>query len=187
MATLLFVVLVVATMMALAIFKAPAWGWALGLAAIGALWTAGLFPGAMPAKGFLWALYWTAVAALALLSIAPLRRALIVRPAFGLVAKILPKVSDTEQQALDAGTVGFDAELFSGTPDWTKLRAVPPIVLTAEERAFLDGPVEELCNLINDWDVRHAKREIPEEIWAFVKKHGFLGMLISKSEIPNPK
>ena len=181
MATLLFVVLIVATLMALAMYKAPAWLWAAGLAGLGALWTAGLFPGALPAKGILWGLYWIVTALVALLAIPALRRAVLVRPAFKLVGKILPKVSDTEQQALDAGTVGFDAELFSGTPDWNKLRAVPPIVLTTEERAFLDGPVEELCKLINDWDVRHAKREIPESVWAFVKKHGFLGMLISKA------
>ena len=180
MATLLFAALVVATVMALAMYKAPGWLWALGLAALGALWTADLFPGAAPARGFLWWTYWLATGAVALLAIAPLRRAVLVRPAFKIVKGILPKVSDTEQQALDAGTVGFDAELFSGTPDWTKLRAVPPIVLTVEERAFLDGPTEELCALINDWDVRHANREIPEEIWVFVKKHGFLGMLISK-------
>ncbi len=74
-----------------------------------------------------------------------LRRMLLVEPAFAMVKKILPKVSDTEQQALDAGTIGFDAELFSGQPDWEKLRAVPPIVLTPEEKAFLDGPTEELC------------------------------------------
>jgi acyl-CoA dehydrogenase len=181
MATLLFAVLVLATVMALAMYKAPGWLWALGLAALGALWTAGMFPGAAPARGFLWWTYWLATGLVALLAIPPLRRAVLVRPAFKIVKGVLPKVSETEQQALDAGTVGFDAELFSGTPDWTKLRAVPPIVLTAEERAFLDGPTEDLCKLINDWDVRHANREIPEEIWAFVKKHGFLGMLISKS------
>ncbi len=79
------------------------------------------------------------------LSIPQFRRQFFVAPAFRMVKGILPKVSDTEQQALDAGTVGFDAELFSGTPDWAKLRAVPPIVLTKEEQAFLDGPTDELC------------------------------------------
>ncbi len=82
---------------------------------------------------------------LAALSVPSLRRRFVVEPTFRMVKGILPKVSDTEQQALDAGTVGFDAELFSGTPDWMKLRAVPPIVLSSEERAFLDGPTDELC------------------------------------------
>ncbi len=121
------------------------------------------------------------VLGLVALSVPSLRRSWIVAPAFDAVRKILPKVSDTEQQALDAGTIGFDAQLFSGTPDWEQLRAVPPITLTAEERAFLDGPAEELCRIIDDWKIRHDEHEVPEEIWDFVKKHGFLGMLISKS------
>jgi len=116
-----------------------------------------------------------------LLAIPAVRRALVVTPAFATVRRILPKVSATEQAALDAGTVGFDAELFSGRPDWEKLRAVAPITLTTEEQDFLDGPTEELCRMIDDWQVRHAEREIPAEIWDFVKRHGFLGMLISKA------
>jgi acyl-CoA dehydrogenase len=103
-----------------------------------------------------------------------------VEPVFRVIKQALPKVSDTEREALDAGTIGFDAELFSGTPDWGRLRSVPPIVLTSEEQAFLDGPTEELCRMIDDWQVRHNEREIPQPIWDFVKKHGFLGMLISK-------
>ncbi|MEL7303536.1 MAG: acyl-CoA dehydrogenase, partial [Pseudomonadota bacterium] len=109
-----------------------------------------------------------------------IRTALIVKPAYGAVRKILPKVSETEQAALDAGTTGFDAELFSGTPDWEKLRAIPPIQLTDEEQDFLDGPTEELCKLLDDWEIRHDRREVPERVWDFVKAHGFLGMLISK-------
>ncbi|NOU06955.1 MAG: acyl-CoA dehydrogenase [Hyphomicrobiaceae bacterium] len=114
------------------------------------------------------------------LSIPSVRRAVLVRPAFGMVRKILPKVSATEQQALDAGTIGFDAELFSGQPNWQKLRDVPPITLTDEERTFLNGPTEDLCRMIDDWKIRHNEREVPEPIWDFVKQHGFLGMLISK-------
>ena len=67
-----------------------------------------------------------------------------------------------------------------GEPDWDKLRSIAPVVLTAEEQAFLDGPTEELCSIIDDWQLRHTLREVPDEIWDFVKKHGFLGMLISK-------
>jgi acyl-CoA dehydrogenase len=180
MATMLLFGLVIATLMALAMLRAPLWLWAASLAAVGVLWTVGAFPGvAAPYGGLYWSL-WTLAGLFAVFSIVDVRRKLLVAPAFKMVRGILPKVSDTEQQALDAGTVGFDAELFSGRPDWTKLRAVPAIVLTADERAFLDGPTEELCTLINDWQVRHEQREIPEEIWAFVKQHGFLGMLISK-------
>ena len=115
-----------------------------------------------------------------MLSIPSVRRSLIIAPVFAQIRKILPKVSDTEAQALEAGTVGFDAELFSGTPDWDKLKSIPPIELSAEEQDFLDGQTEELCRMISDWQVRHNLHEIPDNIWDFVKQNGFLGMLISK-------
>lgn len=129
------------------------------------------------------ALGWLALipaAILAVLAIGPVRRTLVTAPVLTAVRRILPKVSDTEAQALEAGTVGFDAELFSGRPDWQKLRDIPGIVLTLEERSFLDGPTDELCRMIDDWQVRHTEKEIPETIWEFAKRHGFLGMLISK-------
>ena len=92
----------------------------------------------------------------------------------------MPSVSDTEREALEAGTVGWDAELFSGDPDWQKLREVTPQRLTKEEQEFLDGPTEELCRRIDDWKIRHEHKEIPADIWSFLGKHGFFGMLISK-------
>ena len=130
--------------------------------------------------GFLGAVAWVLVAALAALCVPAVRRAVLIQPLFRKIKGILPRVSATEQEALDAGTIGFDAELFSGQPDWDKLRAVPPITLTEEEKAFLNGPTNELCRMVNDWTIRHNDKEIPEEVWDFVKKNGFLGMLISK-------
>ena len=128
------------------------------------VWQSGLLHGDLgwPSPGVLGLLAWLPVFALGALAVPQVRRKAIVEPAYGMVRGILPKVSDTEAQALDAGTVGFDAELFSGTPDWDKLRAIPPIQLTPEEQAFLDGPTEELCRMIDDWQIRHANREIPE-------------------------
>ena len=181
MVTLVFALIVVAVAVVLAMRQSPLWLWALTAALAMYIWRSGLVDG-VPAEGFgiTGLLAWLPVAAVGLLSVPGIRRAVLVEPAFRMVKGVMPKVSDTEQQALDAGTVGFDAELFSGTPDWNKLRGIPPIVLSAEEQAFLDGPTEELCRMINDWQVRHANRGIPDAIWAFVKKHGFLGMLISK-------
>lgn len=182
MSAIFFLVLIVATVTALGMLQARLSVWAIALGALLFAWQAGLITGAptFPLSSVWSLLAWIPIGILAALSVPEVRRQVFVRPAFNFLKKTLPKVSDTEQQALDAGTVGFDAELFSGTPDWDNLRAVPPVTLTPDEQAFLDGPTEELCRLIDDWQIRHAEREIPEVIWAFVKKHGFLGMLISK-------
>ena len=107
-------------------------------------------------------------------------RQAVIGPVFAVVQKSLPAVSDTESQALEAGTVGWDAELFSGTPNWQKLKEIPPIQLTADERALLDGPTNELCKMLDDWEIRHTEHEIPDRVWKFVSEHGYLGMLISK-------
>ena len=178
MAALVFLLLVVATVLALGMQKAPMVAWAVAVGVLTWLGHSVFFSGYDGLLSTL--LTWTPFMVLAALSVPAIRRAAVTGPAYAMVRGILPKVSDTEAQALEAGTVGFDAELFSGTPDWNKLQSIPPIQLTAEEQAFLDGPTEELCKMINDWQVRHANREIPGPIWAFVKQHGFLGMLISK-------
>ena len=162
--------------------RAPLWAWTLALAAAVYLWQSGLLygePGELE-PGFLGAIAWVLVAVLAALCVPAVRRAVLIQPLFRKIKGILPRVSATEQEALDAGTIGFDAELFSGQPDWDKLRAVPPITLTEEEKAFLNGPTNELCRMVNDWAIRHNDKEIPAEVWDFAKKHGFLGMLISK-------
>jgi len=183
MTVVLFLLILVAGAVALAMSRASGWLWTAGAGLSALLWQSGLLDTgafAWPAPGWLGLVAFLPAILLALMSMPALRRSVLTTPVYGLVKGILPKVSDTEQQALDAGTVGFDAELFSGTPDWMKLRAIPGIVLSKEEQAFLDGPTEELCRLIDDWQIRHANREIPKEVWDFVKKHGFLGMLISK-------
>ena len=183
MATFVFLILLVGAVLALGMRKAPMVAWAVAVGLLTWVWHSGLLSGGAGggySNNLTALLTWLPFTALALLSVPVLRRRFIVEPAFTMVKGILPKVSDTEAQALEAGTVGFDAELFSGTPDWNKLQAIPPIQLTAEEQAFLDGPVDELCRMISDWNIRHANREIPEPVWDFAKKHGFLGMLISK-------
>ena len=182
MAEILFVLLLLVAAFVLAVRGAPLWTYA-GLAVLGWLgFTTGAIHGylAGPSLGIGSILWLLPVLGLVSLSIPTIRRSFLVGPAYGMVRKILPKVSETEQQALDAGTIGFDAELFSGKPDWQMLRDIPPITLTDEERAFLEGPTAELCRMVDDWHIRHNQREIPEYIWDFVKKHGFLGMLISK-------
>src|SRR5690606_4388689 len=89
-------------------------------------------------------------------------------------------LSETEQVALEAGTVGFEGELFSGRPDWQVLLKQAAPVLTADEQAFMDGPVEELCSMIDEWQINHELADLPPEMWAFIKKNRFFGMIIPK-------
>lgn len=93
----------------------------------------------------------------------------------------MPPLSETEQQALHAGTVGWEAELFSGKPNWKFLRNLPKPHLTGEEQAFIDGPVEELCRMLNDWEINHKRKDLPPAVWQFIKDNQFWGMIIPKS------
>jgi acyl-CoA dehydrogenase len=120
-----------------------------------------------------------ALVALPLL-IPAIRLSLITRPLLNFYTRILPPLSDTERTALEAGTVGFEGELFSGKPKWKALLDQPKPELSVEEKAFLDGPCEELCKMVNDWDITHVRADLPPEIWEFVKRNKFFGMIIPK-------
>ena len=108
------------------------------------------------------------------------RREKITRPALKIYRTLLPSMSDTEREALEAGNVWWDGELFSGMPDWEKLVTVPPPRLSDEEQAFLDGPCEELCKMLDDWDISHERADLPPDVWAFIKNHRFFAMIIPK-------
>jgi len=108
------------------------------------------------------------------------RRDRITRPLFGWARRALPGLSETEREALNAGDIWWDAELFSGNPDWSKLRETESPRLSAEERDFLDGPVEELCAMVDDWRISWETGDLPEEVWAHLKRHRFFGMIIPK-------
>jgi len=108
------------------------------------------------------------------------RRRRLSAPALAAFQKVTPQLSDTEQIALDAGTVGFGGELFSGKPDWSRLLGQPRPQLSVEEQAFLDGPVEQLCAMVDDWKITHELADLPPEIWEFLKKEKFFGMILPK-------
>ncbi|HQU81065.1 MAG TPA: acyl-CoA dehydrogenase [Azonexus sp.] len=110
----------------------------------------------------------------------PLRRAVITRPIFSTYRKVLPQMSGTERDALEAGTVWWEGELFRGKPDWQKLHAYPQPKLTAAEQSFMDNEVEEACRLVDDWKVTHELYDLPNEAWRYIKDKGFLGMIIPK-------
>lgn len=108
------------------------------------------------------------------------RKPLLTAPMLKVFRKVLPPLSQTERIALETGSVGFEGELFTGDPDWQKLLNYPKPQLTAEEQAFLDGPVEELCRMTNDWEITHVHADLPPELWNFIKKNKFFGMIIPK-------
>ena len=83
--------------------------------------------------------------------------------------------------ALEAGTVSWERELFSGAPDFSVLDKMKPIKLSKEEQAFLDGPVVQLCRMIDNWDITHTRHDMPEKIWQFLKRKGFFAMIIPKA------
>jgi acyl-CoA dehydrogenase len=116
-----------------------------------------------------------------LLGVRPIRRNLVTAPLFGVFKRVLPQMSQTEREALDAGSIWWDADLFSGKPDWKKMLAYPVPKLTAEEQAFVDGPVEKLCGMLDEWDINHERMDLSPEAWKFIRDNGFLGIIIPKS------
>ena len=108
------------------------------------------------------------------------RRDYITKPIFSWARGVLPSMSDTEREALEAGDVWWDADLFTGDPDWSKLLAFPQAALTDEEKAFLNGPVDELCAMLDDWKINWEWRDLPPEAWDFIKAKKFFGMIIPK-------
>ncbi|MVT63718.1 acyl-CoA dehydrogenase [Bradyrhizobium pachyrhizi] len=108
------------------------------------------------------------------------RRDYLTKPIFSWARGVLPTMSDTEREALEAGDVWWDADLFTGNPDWSKLLAFAPARLTDEEQAFLHGPVDELCRMLDEWKINWEWRDLPPEVWAFIKAKKFFGMIIPK-------
>ncbi len=124
-------------------------------------------------------LFWSVfLAPVVLLGIPRLRQSYLSRPLLQRIRKILPPMSATERDAIEAGSVWWEAELFRGAPDWQVLQDYRLPVLSAQEQAFIDGPVEQLCAMIDDWDITHKRMDLPPEIWDFLKQHRFFGMMI---------
>ncbi|MGB2078437.1 MAG: acyl-CoA dehydrogenase FadE [Vibrio sp.] len=116
----------------------------------------------------------------AVIVIAPIRQAIFTKPAFKAFAKVLPEMSQTEKEAIEAGTVWWEAELFKGKPDWKNFAQIQAPKLSDEEQAFLDGPVNEVCKMANDFEITHELADLPEEIWQYLKDHKFFAMIIEK-------
>lgn len=119
-------------------------------------------------------------AVLVLLNIDAFRMRFISRPFLRTYRRMLPSMSQTEKDALEAGTVWWDGELFTGGPDWEKLLSATPPRLSPEEQAFIDGPCEELCRMVDDWDITHRRADLPPHLWDYIKSKGFFAMIIPK-------
>ena len=165
-----------AVLLALAALRAPIFVWSAALGVLGAAWAAMLGFGAATNAALAAAFLGLALA----LNLPALRRRLLSDPVLAVYRRILPDMSPTEKEAIDAGTVWWDADLFSGRPDWERLLATPAPRLSAEEQAFVDGPVEEACAMADDWEVTHERYDLPPRLWQFLKDKGFFGMIIPK-------
>jgi acyl-CoA dehydrogenase len=176
MLTLFWIVLALAAFGVLLYTNAKGIAWTLALAGLLALaWIASLLP------------VWLNVASTALfvvaaivLSVVPLRRRMLSDRVLAIFRKVMPPMSQTEREAIEAGTVWWDAELFSGRPNWHRLLAVPAPTLTSEEQRFLTHEVDELCALVSDWETTNIYKDLPPHVWQFIKDKGFLGMSIAK-------
>lgn len=112
------------------------------------------------------------------LNLDSIRRERLTKPFLDMYRKMLPELSDTEKVALEAGTVGWEGELFAGNPNWQSLLAMEWPELTQVEQAFVDGPVEELCAMLDPWKNTHELADLPAEVWTFLKEQRFFGMII---------
>ena len=174
---ILSVVVVIAVAWVLAYHRVGALAWAAALAA-GAAWLTWATSAPLALAGIAWA---AAIGLAVLGGVKPIRRAVLTGPLFGLFKKVLPAMSDTEREALEAGSVWWDADLFSGKPDWAKLLAYPQAKLTPEEQAFVDGPTEQLCSMLDEWQISDELMDLPPEVWKFIRDKGFLGIIIPKA------
>ncbi len=177
MLTFISTAIVIAGIWSLLYFRASLWIWtAVAWSTMGFWAWADLSSPIL--QGFAWVLL---IGVSIPLNIYPLRRQLITNKIFSLFKKILPPMSDTEREALEAGTVWWDGQLFNGDPDWNTLLDYKTPKLTDEEQAFIDGPVEKLCVMLNDWEITHINHDLPPEVWKFIRENGFFGMIIPKS------
>ena len=115
-----------------------------------------------------------------LFGVPELRQNLLSFPLLKRIRAVLPPMSETERDAIEAGTVWWESELFRGAPDWQQLLDYQKPELSEEEQAFVDGPVNRLCEMIDDWDITHNRMDLPPEVWKFMKQKGFFGMIIPK-------
>jgi len=132
----------------------------------------------LPSLVIIWALFLLVVIPI---NLPHIRQKYISEPLLDFMRNAMPNISQTEQEALDAGKTWWEADLFSGKPNYSKIRDLPPSKLSDDEKAFLDGPVEELCAMLDDWKITQEDYDLPKPVWDFLKQHKFFAMIIPKS------
>ncbi len=173
---IVLVAMILILLVLMARFRAPLMNWTVGIAlALVVLPLTGLI--GMGSALALWVVF---LLVFIPLHVDELRLRWLTEPLFQHMKKSLPPMSETERAAMEAGNVWWDAELFQGDPDWKRLLDTPAPVLTDEETAFLNGPVEELCSMLDDWEITHKRNDLSPETWAFIKSNRFFGMIIPK-------
>jgi len=171
-----WIVLLLGVIIWLAFTRKQLWVWTLSFILLLAgftVWTTA----SLPTNIFVWLLF---LSLATVLNVLPIRRRFISGYVLAMFRKVLPPISLTEREALEAGNVWWDAELFSGRPDWRKLTRLPPPCLSADEQAFLDGPTEELCHMLDEWQIDQMDYDLPANVWEFLKEQRFFGMIIPK-------
>jgi acyl-CoA dehydrogenase len=176
MLLLTWLLVAIAALLVLAYVSAPGWAWVAGLVA---LCVGGWMTGALPF--IVCALLLLPVVLLSPALLLPdLRKKLLTGPALKAFRKVLPPMSQTERTAIEAGTVGWDAQIFSGKPQWQQLMDVPAAKLTPDEQAFFDTHLQEICQISDDWESSHHNYDLPPIVWDKIKSSGILGMIIPK-------
>ncbi len=176
MSTIIELIVVIGGIWLLAARQSPGWGWSLAIGAYLLAWPLlhSVSPWVMTP---VWLVF---IPAVVLLSVPAIRRQLISTPLLAQFRRMMPTVSDTEREALEAGSTWWEADLFSGNPDWKKLLNYPQPELSEAEQAFIDGPVNELCQMIDDWKITEELHDLPPEVWQFLKQQRFFGMIIPR-------
>lgn len=159
-----------------AYFRLPQIVWNVILGAVLLIFSFSEFSGAATVF-LLWSLF---LAVVIPLNTPNIRQKYISEPLLKFMRDAMPSISQTEQEALDAGKVWWESELFSGNPDYEKVRDLPKPQLTSEEQTFMDGPVETLCQMLDDWKITHEDHDLSPEIWQFLKDNKFFAMIIPK-------
>jgi len=174
MTLLIWLLVIGAALAALARIKATFRTWSAGVAialvVLGATDLLAFWPGVL-----VWAIF---LAVAIPLNVPDLRRRLLSDPLRARIRRVLPPMSDTEREAIESGTVWWEGELFRGNPDWNRLLDVPAPRLSEREQTFLDGPVEDLCRMLDDWEITHEHNDLPPGVWDYLKKERFFGMII---------